>query len=217
MKQFIQIFSFVGLCLCASSSFATDRHTDYEIEKAHNLGASTNKVEQFFREEQTTMWFSIESQDYTYKDVYRNQAVVVKIGKFGLFGCNLSGNLALFPSSPQDISKIYKSSLSDFNDSFGTPFNCIIQFYANTDKKFLVLDFIEVGYQQGGKGFAQFATDAFINFAKKHTSAQYILCDPRNYVYKTIADKFSFKEDKGNAIWSNFTKGVKVHYILELS
>ncbi len=218
MRKFVQVFSLVGLCLCASSSFATDRHTDEYIEKARNLGASINKVEQFFHEEQTTMWFSIESQDYTYKNASINHAVAVKLAKTEILGCNLRGNLALFNSSSNDTLSIFNQSpFPEFTDVLGTPFNCLISFYYNTDKKFLVLDCIRVGYQQHGKGFPLIAVDAFIKFAKKHTSAQFILSDERSIISKPIADKFAVKEDKENALWSYFEKEVKARYILELS
>ena len=225
IKNFL-VINFITLFLCTQYSFAADSTKFYaegEMSQAQTLGISTIKMEDFFKEDSKGRWMSMKNHTYQYnsqrqKSVDHQQAVIVKAVKQpGTFGCDILGTLAIFPNTDESIKKIYKSPLPDFNDFFGTPFNCYITFYGSTDHKFLVLDHIAAGFDQKGKGFSQVATDAFIKFAQEHTNAQFILCDPRNPIYRQISIKFGFKFDKENQLWSHFKKGVVQHYTLNLS
>ncbi len=215
--------SILILFSCVTSVSASMFYNEEEIVQARSFGSGAVKIEHFFQESPQAMWMSISNQEYQYTsqrqgNFHHEQAIIVKIKKqIGTFGCDMWGELALFPNDEGSMKQIYKSPAPEFHDCFGTPFNCYIKFYGNTEHNFLVLDFIGTGAWQNGKGFPQFATDAFINFAKNHTNAQYILCDPRNPIYRHISEKFGFVLDKENELWRHFKKGVQQHYILDLT
>ena len=182
IRALIILFS----CITSASAMENQYYNEEEIAAARTVGNGTVRVEEFLQQNPQTMWMSCCDQEYDYASqthgqLHHKQAVIVKLKKQDSFGCDFWGWLALFPNDGKSMQEIYKSALMpEFNDFFGVPFNSYIKLYGNTEHNFLVLDFMDAGDGQKGKGYVQFATNAFIKFAKGQTNAEYILCDPRN-------------------------------------
>lgn len=219
-----KILSFIifVFCITSVSAMEIEYYNEEEISQARVVSNQQVRVEEFFQKYPQSMWISCCDQEYDYKSqtqgqAHHKQAVIVKLKKQETVGCDFWGWLALFPHEGDSLKKIYKDNLMpEFSDFFGTAFNAYIKFYGNTNHNFLVLDFMDAGAEQKGKGYVQFATNAFIKFAKDHTNAEYILCDARNHRSMHISKKFGFELDASNTLWTHFKKGVQQPFVLHL-
>ncbi len=200
---------------------ASHFYTQQEIQQGRTLGQSSTTLTNLNVAGKTT-WFSLTQETHVYKDATRSRHALVRMDDQKSDN-NWCGEIALFPVSKEDLSKVYKTLLG-FSDFIGTSFDSVIEFkylprnLESHQKPYVILSKSNAGYQQGGQGYNQFTRKCFIDFVKQHTDAELIFSDARNPISKHVLTKpeFGFQNALTNEELASYIKGMAVPYYLEI-